>query len=378
MKLRSLFVALLFTIVPCLAHAAAVAPLETLAKQAIVVDATTGDVLFEKEADAKMPTSSMSKIMTMYLVFEAIKDQKIALDNSVIISHAARMQDGSRMFVNEGQEVKIEDLVRGVIVQSGNDAAVALAEAVAGSETSFAELMNTKAATLGMTNSHFVNATGLPDPNHYSTARDLALLAQTLIKNFPDYYHYYSETEFTYNNIKQGNRNPLLYRNMNVDGMKTGHTEDAGYGLIASAMRDGRRVITVANGLKTMQERADESAKMVEWAYREYGVFTFVNAEQVAGEAKVWLGKAQTVKVAPAKSVTLCLPRTEKDNVKVNLTVNNETTAPIARGQIIGKLTVTMPDKPSIEIDLVTVEEVAKLGFFEALFAKAKRALGKE
>jgi D-alanyl-D-alanine carboxypeptidase (penicillin-binding protein 5/6) len=264
---------------PVAAFAASVAPLETTAKQAIIVDATTGDVLFNKDSDVKMPTTSMSKVMTMYLVFDALKKKKLELDNAAIISPTARKQEGSRMFVNEGETVKVEDLVRGVIIQSGNDAAVALAEAVAGSESTFAGLMNAKAKELGMTNSNFVNATGLPDPNHYSTAKDLATLAQALIRDFPEYYHYYSETEFTYNKIKQGNRNPLLYRNMGVDGMKTGHTEDAGYGLIASALRDGRRVISVANGLKTMQERADESAKMIEWAYREYGVYNFVNAE---------------------------------------------------------------------------------------------------
>ena len=228
-------------------------PLETLAKQAIVIEGKIGSVLYEKEADASMPTSSMSKVLTMYLVFEAIKDGKLTLETPVTISEAAWRQTGSRTFMDLGESTKVEDLIRGVIIQSGNDAAVALAEAVAGSESSFASLMNEKAQKLGMTHSHFVNATGLPDPQHYSTARDLAILAQALMRDFPEHYHYYSETEFTYHNIRQGNRNPLLYRNIGVDGMKTGHTDAAGYGLIATALRDGRRIVAVVNGLTSMQ-----------------------------------------------------------------------------------------------------------------------------
>ncbi len=354
-------------------------PLETSARQAVIVEASSGEVLFAKDADARMPTSSMSKVLTMYLVFDAIKKGKLSLDSVVTVSETAWKQQGSRTFLNIGQQVKVEDLVRGVIVQSGNDAAVALAEAVAGSEGSFAGLMNDKARELGMTGSHFMNATGLPDPEHYSTARDLATLAVALMRDFPEFYHYYSETEFTFNNIKQGNRNPLLYRNIGVDGMKTGHTEDAGYGLISSARREDRRVVAVVNGLKTMQERADESAKLLDWAYREFALYKLVTAGEKAGEAKVWLGKAKLVPIAPAQTVSLTLPRMLRDTVSIEASVTTETEAPIAKGQPLGKLVLKVPaGHAPMEISLVAMEAVEKLGFFERAVLKIKRMLGKE
>ncbi len=354
------------------------APIETLAKQAIVMEALTGEFLFAKEADAPMPTSSMSKVMTIYLVFEAIKNGKLDLNAMVTVSESAWKQQGSRMFLKVGEQVKVEDLVRGVIIQSGNDAAVALAEAVAGGEGSFAEMMNAKAQTLGMTHSHFVNATGMPDPQHYASAKDLALLALALIRDFPEHYHYYSEQDFTYNNIKQGNRNPLLYRNMGVDGVKTGHTEIAGYGLISSALRDGRRIMTVVNGLKSMQERADEPAKLIEWAYREYGLYHLINAEDKVAEAKVWLGTLATVPVMPDKTIAKSLPRALKDSVKVSVIVDAETTAPIKKGQKMGKATITGTNMETLEVPLVAAKDVSSLGFIKSLWHKMKRKLGKE
>lgn len=357
---------------------AAVSPLETKAKHAIIVEASTGDVLFEKDADAKMPTSSMSKVMTMYLVFDAIKNGKISLDSMITISNNAREQEGSRMFVNIGQQVSVQDLAQGVIVQSGNDAAVALAEAVSGTEASFAELMNVKAKEIGLTNSHFKNATGLPDPDHFSTARDLSKLARSLIQTFPEHYHTYSQKEFTFNNIKQGNRNPLLYRNMDVDGVKTGHTNEAGYGLIASALRENRRVIAVVNGLANEQERADESAKLIEWAYREYGMYSFLKPGEAVGSAKIWLGTVPAVAVTPEKSVQFSLPRAAKDDVKIEYLVNQETMAPVQKGQVLGKAVVTAPNKPAVEVSLVAAEDVAKLPWHKELWAKLKRALSKE
>lgn len=350
---------------------------ETLSKQATVVEASNGDVLYAKDAQERMPTSSMSKVLTMYLVFEAIKNGKFALDTELTISEAAWKQPGSRMFLDIGQKAKVEDLVRGVIIQSGNDAAVALAEAVAGSEGSFAGMMNDKARELGLANSHFMNATGLPDAEHYSTARDLATLAISLIRDFPEYYHYYSETEFTYNKIKQGNRNPLLYRNMGADGVKTGHTEDAGYGLIGSVLRDGRRVVTVVNGLKSMQERADQAANLLEWAYREFASYAVASSKQPVGEAKVWLGSVKTVAVVPEKDVMMTLPRSQRDVITKDATVNTETEAPIHKGQKLGNMIVAGPDGKTIEVSLVATQDVPRLGFFPRLVARLNRMIGR-
>jgi serine-type D-Ala-D-Ala carboxypeptidase (penicillin-binding protein 5/6) len=249
MRFFQILFALLLFAAPAMAQ---VAPMETVAREAYIIDAETGQVLFEKNADQKMPTSSMSKTMTMYMVFEALKNGKLTLDQELPVSETAWRMQGSKMFVPLGQMVKVEDLIRGVIVQSGNDATIVLAEGLAGSEGEFAAAMNRKAKELGMINSNFMNASGWPDENHYSTCHDLAILAIALIRDFPDYYKYYAEKEFTYNNIKQGNRNPLLYKNIGADGIKTGHTESAGYGLMASGVRDGRRVVMVLNGMASM------------------------------------------------------------------------------------------------------------------------------
>ncbi len=355
-----------------------VPPPATAARHAILIEGATGTILFAKDAEVRMPTSSMSKVMTMLLVFEALKKGKLNLETTVKISQTAWSQPGSRTFLKIGQDVKVEDLVRGVIVQSGNDASVALAEAVAGSESSFVALMNEKAREMGLTGSHFMNATGLPDPEHYSTARDLAILAVALIRDFPDYYRYYSEKEFTFNGIKQGNRNPLLYRNVGADGVKTGHTEEAGYGLMFSTVRGGRRIVGVVNGLSSMQQRADEAGKLLDWAYREYDLYRLVKAGEKSGEAKVWLGKAKTVAVAPGRDVFLPLPRMKRDQVKKEMTVNAETQAPVGKDQVMGRIVVSPPVGASLEVPLVAMEEVKRLSFFPRLLAKAKRLLGKE
>jgi len=355
-----------------------VTPVDTAAQQAVVLDAPTGAVLFAKDADSKMATSSMSKVLSMYLVFESIKKGKLSLDTNVTVSENAWKQQGSRTFLKIGQEVRIEDLIRGVIIQSGNDSAVALAEAVAGTEGSFAGLMNDKAHVLGMTNSHFMNATGLPDPEHYSTARDLAILAYSMMRDFPEYYHYYSETEFTFNGIKQGNRNPLLYRNIGVDGMKTGHTEVAGYGMISSASHEGRRVIVVVNGLPSMQARADESAKLLDWGFREFALYPILKAGEKAADAKVWLGETPTVPVGVEKDLGLTLPRMQHDQLKSEVRVNAETEAPIHKGQVIGQLTVSAPGYQTMQVPLVALSDDAHLGFVASSVAKVKRLFGKE
>ena len=316
-------------------------------------------------------------MLTMYLVFEAIKNNKLGLTQMLPTSEHAWKQEGSRMFLNVGQQAKVEDLIRGVIVQSGNDAAVCLAEGIAGSEQAFAEMMNEKAGQLGMKSSHFVNATGMPDPQHYSTAHDLATLAQALIRDFPEDYHYFSELEFTYNNIKQGNRNPLLYRAMNVDGLKTGHTDVGGYGVTASALRNGRRMVLVVNGLADMQARADESAKLLDWGYREYGLYPVAKAGDVVAEAKVWLGMKTSVPMMAASDLALTLPRSARAGLKAEAVFDQPIAAPIQKGQQIGKLIVTAPGVDAKEIPLLAAAAVERVGFFARLNAKLHLLLHK-
>jgi len=363
-------------LMPSLAWAQA-APIDTAAKQALLLDANTNTVLYAKDADAQMPTSSMSKMMTIYMVFDALKNGKLKLDDSLPTSQNAWKQEGSRMFLNVGQQAKVEDLIRGVVIQSGNDAAVVFAEALgAGSESNFADMMNAKAKELGMNNSHFVNATGLPDPQHYSTARDLSILALALIKDFPEYYHYFSETEFTYNNIKQGNRNPLLYHNMNVDGLKTGHTDSGGYGLTASAIRDGHRLILVLNGMADMQARADESGKLLDWGYREFGLYPVVKADERLAEADVWLGKQKMVSLLAGQDVIVSLPKSARAGLKTAITFNEPIAAPVAKGQVLGHLSVSAPGMDTKEIPLVAGEDVERLGFFARMVAKLHYLFG--
>jgi len=348
-----------------------VPPLDVGAKQAILLEAATGDILFAKDPDSSMPTSSMSKMMTMYLVFDALKHGKIKMDDTFTVSERAWKQEGSRMFLKIGDRVKIEDLIRGVIVQSGNDAAVVLAEGLgAGSELAFADQMNIKAKELGMTGSHFTNSTGLPDEAHYSTARDLATLAMDIQKDFPEFYHYFSEISFTYNNITQGNRNPLLYRNMNVDGLKTGHTEAGGFGLTASAVRDGRRLTFVLNGMKDMQARADESAKTLDYGYREFGLYPIVKTGDVLANPSVWLGQNDNVQIVAEKDTLLSLPRVARNSLKAVVTFEQPIEAPIKKGDRIGDLTLTAPDMQTKVIPLVAAIDVDKVGFFSRIFKK--------
>jgi D-alanyl-D-alanine carboxypeptidase (penicillin-binding protein 5/6) len=370
MKLRfALGLAFSFFWVP--SAQAEVPPLDVAAKQAILVDSTTGAVLFAKDADSPMATSSMSKMMTMYLVFDALKMGKLKLDDTLPVSERAWKQEGSRMFLNVGDRVKVEDLIRGVIVQSGNDAAVTLAEGLgSGSESAFADMMNVKAKDLGMAGSHFVNATGLPDPQHYSTARDLATLAVALQRDFTEHYHYFSETSFTYNGISQGNRNPLLYRNMNVDGLKTGHAEAAGFGLTASCIRDGRRMVLVLNGMENMQARADESAKALDYGYREYGLYPVVKSGDVLANPAVWLGTTSNVQIVAAQDAVMTLPRAARSNMKVVVTFDQPIPAPVKSGDKIGELTITAPDMPAKVIPLVASGDVEQVGFFSRVFQK--------
>jgi D-alanyl-D-alanine carboxypeptidase (penicillin-binding protein 5/6) len=345
---------------------------ETPAKQAIMLDFDTGAVLMEKNADERMTPSSMSKEMTMYLVFEALKNGKLTLEQTLPISERAWRMQGSKMFVAINSQVKVEDLVRGVIIQSGNDAAIALAEGIGGTEDNFALMLNKKAEELGMKNSHFMNASGWPDPQHYSTARDLSILAYHMIQDFPEYYHYYSEKEFTYNNIKQGNRNPLLYRNIGADGIKTGHTDEGGYGLIGSGKLGDRRVIFVVNGLSSMQERADESARLLEWGLKTFENVAVFKAGDVVEQAQVVMGLKESVPLTIEKDVKATLPTSVRNDLKVELVYNGPLEAPVTKGQEVGMLKIEVPRMGAQEVPVVAAEDVGRIGLFAETVAKLK------
>ncbi len=335
---------------------------DTTARNAIVIDFQTGAVMLNKNADQRIPTASMSKIMTAYTVYTYLAEGKAKLDDVLPVSEQAWRTGGSKMFVPYPGQAKVEDLLRGMIIQSGNDACVVLAEGLAGSLTAFVEKMNELAQKMGLKDSHFANVDGLPAPGHYMSPRDLATLSRHLIQDFPQFYRYEAEKDFTYNGIKQGNRNPLLYKDLGADGIKTGHTEEAGYGLVGSAVRNGRRIVFVLSGMESMKERAQESERVLDWAYREFSNYAIVKAGETIDEAPVWMGVQDKVTVAPAKDATVTLWLAARKDLKVTAVYDGTLKAPVAKGQIVGKLVVTAPDSDPVEIPLQATEEVDRLG----------------
>ncbi len=347
------------------------------AAQAIIVDTQTGNILFDKNADQKMPTSSMSKVMTMYMVFDALKKGRMKLDETLLVSEKAWRMGGSKMFIEVGKRIPVEDLVKGVIVQSGNDATIVFAEALSATEDNFALAMTRKAKELGMDSSNFMNASGWPDPNHYSTARDLSVLARAIIADFPEYYGYYSIKEFTFNKIKQDNRNPLIYRNMGVDGIKTGHTESGGYGLMASGERDGRRTVMVVNGLSDDKQRAQESARLMEWSLAFFENKTLYKSGEKIADVPVKLGDKASVPLVLQKDVFLTLPKgTNKDGIKIEAIFNQPMKAPVPDGFEAGKLVVTIPGRPLYVYPLYTGESVPEAAFIPRAFEKLILMIG--
>jgi serine-type D-Ala-D-Ala carboxypeptidase (penicillin-binding protein 5/6) len=347
---------------PGAASTTAAGGIETEARNAYIIDFRTGAVLLDKNADERIPPASMSKMMFYYTVFSYLKDGKAKLDDMLPVSEKAWRTQGSKMFVPLGGKVKIEDLLRGVIIQSGNDACIVLAEGLAGSEQAFVDVMNKKAQEIGLTGSHFANVTGLPDPEHYMTARDLATLAKHIITDFPEFYKFESEKEFTYNGIRQGNRNPLLYKDVGADGLKTGHTEEAGYCLTASAVRDNRRIIMVLAGMPTMKSRVTESERLLEWAFREFGGYTLYKPGDTVDEADVWLGAETKVPLTVASDAVVTIPRRSRKDMKVTAVYDKPIKAPIAQGQNVGKLVVTVPGQNPTEFPLVAGASVERLG----------------
>jgi len=370
---RRLALAAALLLVSALAVAGDARALETKAKQAILIDASTGAVLLEKDADTSMPPSSMSKMMTIYLLFDSLKSGSLSLDDSFAVSRRAWRWGGSKMWVLVDTRVRIEDLIRGIIIHSGNDASIVVAEGLAGSEDAFADMMNERAAAIGLENSRFVNATGWPAEGQHVTARDLAKLALRTIRDFPEYYHYYGEKNFTYNNIRQGNRNPLLYQNLGADGLKTGHTEAAGFGLTASAERNGRRLILVVNGLESERDRSRESARLLEWGFREFDNYPLFTAGETVEDAGVWLGRDKTVPLVVDRDVVVTLPRRARRNMKVSVVYEGPVPAPIAKGAQIASLRIAAPGFETIELPLQAGADVAQLGFAGRLGAALKQ-----
>ena len=338
--------------------------LETSAREAVLVDYDTGAILYQKDADKPMPPASMTKIMTVFMAFERLKDSRLSMDDTIAISEKAWRKGGSKMFVKVDTRVTIHDIMRGIIVQSGNDAAIALAEAISGTEEAFAAEMTRRAREIGLTGSTFRNATGWPDPEHRMTAHDLARLAIETIRRFPEFYPMYSEKTFTYNKIKQGNRNPLIYKNMGADGLKTGHTKAAGYGLTASAVRNDRRLVLVLNGLESVAARSRQGEALLDWGFREFDNYQLFKKNDVVADADVWLGNAKTVSLVTDSDVLLTLRRAARQKMKVSVVYEGPIPAPITAGTQLATLRVSAPDMEDVTIPLYAAQDVEQLGVF--------------
>jgi D-alanyl-D-alanine carboxypeptidase (penicillin-binding protein 5/6) len=344
----------------------AFAQYDTRAKAAFMVDLTTGTVLLEKEADVPLPPASMSKLMTLNMLFEALQDGRVTLDTQFGVSSRAKAMGGSTMFLNEGDRPTVEDLIQGIIVLSGNDACVVVAEGLAGSEDSFARLMNERALTLGMTGSTFANASGWPNPNHRMSTRDLGNLASRLITEFPEYYGYFGQAEFPFDGRapdNRFNRNPLLKLGIGADGLKTGHTSEAGYGIVGSATQGTRRVVFVLTGMASEKERAEESERVVNWAFRQFVQKKVIDKDQEIARAKVWMGDHSEIGLVTADDVSLLLPALERKVLSAEVVYSGPIEAPIAQGQEVAELVVTLKDLPDSHIPLVSDRDVARGGF---------------
>ncbi|MDA9675971.1 D-alanyl-D-alanine carboxypeptidase [Pseudomonadota bacterium] len=336
----------------------------------ILIEASTNTVIAEFNSDNQIAPASMTKVMSGYVIADQIANGSISLDDKVLISEKAWKTGGSKMFIEAGKRVSVEDLLSGIVIQSGNDATIAMAEYVAGSEEGFVDFMNAYASELGLTNSLFQNSTGFSDPNHFSSAKDLAKLTQALINNFPDHYATYKEKEFTFSGIRQLNRNKLLWRDDSVDGVKTGHTDSAGFCLISSAQRNDMRLIAIVAGSESENERLIASQRLLEYGFRFYATQKLVSQEIKVTTAKVWGGKTNEVALGSTKDIYLTLPRSEFKNIKANYQFNNNLQAPIEVGQMIGSIEFTSNDRVVLSAPLVAIETVEAKGFFGMLWSR--------
>jgi len=346
-------------------------PPSTGAKSFIIQDFESGNILAEKDAELPVEPASITKLMTAYVVFNELQAGNIALGDMVTISEKAWRTPGSRMFVEVNKQVSVEDLLQGMIVQSGNDATVALAEHIAGSEETFAALMNRHAEELGMTGSHFVNTTGLPDENHYMTAKDIALLASLLIRRYPEYYNWYSQKEFTFNDITQYNRNKLLWRDESVDGLKTGFTDSAGYCLVTSAKKDGMRLITVVLGTDSANARVDASQALLNYGFRFFETHKLYDAGTQLATSRIWKGSTDTVPLGLDRALFVTIPRGQYKSLDASMSINERITAPVNEGQALGTVQVKLSDELVADMPLVSLQAIGEGSFWQRISDEA-------
>ncbi|QKZ06929.1 MULTISPECIES: D-alanyl-D-alanine carboxypeptidase family protein [Pseudomonas] len=338
------------------------------AKAYVLMEASSGQVLVDSNGDQRLPPASLTKLMSAYIATLEIKRGQIGENDMVTVSENAWRTGGSRMFIKVGSQVTVSDLLHGIIIQSGNDATVALAEHIAGSEDAFADMMNKTAGDLGMENSHFMNPTGLPNPDHYSTPHDIAKLARAIINIDPAHYAIYSQKEFFWNNIKQPNRNLLLWRDKTVDGLKTGHTEEAGYCMAASAVRDGMRLIAVVFGTTSEAARAAETQKLLTYGFRFFETQTFYQKGTELAKAPVWKGATHEIRAGLADDLTMTLPKGQLKNLTATMTMNPQLTAPIAKGDVIGKVEVKNGEQVVHSANLIALDAVEEGGFIRRMW----------
>ena len=352
----------------CVAAPASVG-METAARQAYIVDLGTGAVLLDKDGGSPTPPASLSKLMTIYMAFERLRTGQLSLDDKFVVSRKAWRMGGSKMFVEVDKQVRVEDLLRGIIVQSGNDACIVVAEGLSGSEAAFVDAMNRKARELGLADSHFVNASGWPADGHVMSPRDVAVLSRRIIEDFPGYYPWFAEKSFRYNRIRQRNRNPLLYRDGGADGLKTGYTRSSGYSLAASAIRDGRRIVMVLTGLASARQRSREARRLLDWAYEAFGNYVLFARGAVVEHADVWLGEEDTVPLVTESDIGITLPRGSRRGLEVKVVYEGPVPAPIRKGTPIAQLVIAAPGFETVEVPLAAGAEIGRLGMFGRLGA---------
>ena len=353
---------------------------ETLAKAAYVVDMNTGTVLMEKQADLPLPPASMSKLMTLNMLFEALRDGRVTLDTRFSVSSRAKNMGGSTMFLNEQDRPTVEELIKGIVVLSGNDACVVVAEGLAGTEEAFARQMNERARDLGMTQSNFANSSGWPDPNQRMSMRDLGFLATRLITEFPEYYGYFALEEFAWDNRapqNRFNRNPLLKLGIGADGLKTGHTDEAGFGLVGSAKQGDRRIVFVVTGMDSEKIRAEESERIVNWAFRQFVQKTVVEKNKLMAQVPVWMGDQEQVGLVVADDVSLLIPALVQGDIPAEINYRTPLQAPIAAGQVLGELVISIADMPKTTVNLIADRDVATGGFMPRVRTAARILIGK-